>query len=64
MTGPDYGAERGRAFRRAVLIAILLGAWSVRAGWAPMPRLVLPEKKPAPGRPARVSAKVSWRTTP
>ncbi len=59
------GGQRGRVVRRMLAILILLSAWSVRAGFASAPSITWPGKdKPAPGRPARVSAKVSWTTTP
>lgn len=67
----DYGADRGRAFFRVVAILVLLGTWSVRAGWAPPPTIIWTPKRGRPdtwapkrGRPASVSAKVSWQTTP
>jgi hypothetical protein len=57
----DFGGERGRAFRRAALIAALVLSWAVYAGWAPPPSLTMAARK---GEPAKSSARVSWQTTP
>ncbi|UPT74493.1 MAG: hypothetical protein M0D55_01770 [Elusimicrobiota bacterium] len=61
----SHDEERGLAFRRIAAIILLLMIWSVRAGMAPPPSVSWPGKgKPAPGRPAKDSAKVSWETAP
>jgi hypothetical protein len=59
----SHGDERGLAFKRLAAILLLLMIWSVRAGLAPAPSVTWPGKgTPAPGRPAKDSAKVSWPT--